>query len=426
MITAVLFIVFAIITILGMPIALALVGGGMAAICAAGNMPLYTAVQKMFSSVDSFTLAAIPLFMLAGALMSSGGISRRLVKFCNAAVGWMPGGLGVVTIFSCMLFGCLCGSPTATVAAIGSMMVPALLEAGYSEGYALSTIAAAGMLGTIIPPSTVMITYSSATGASVGSLFMGGITPGIVLGSLMILVTIFYGVKNKIPRTKFNLRDFLSASYHAIGAIFMPVIILGGIYSGVFTPTESAAVACFYGLVVGIFFYREMKLKDLVATVRQAGASSGMIMFIVACAGVFGLMMTRQQVPAHAAQFIMSICSNKYTFLLLVNAMLLVVGCFMDTTPAILIIAPILMPALSTYGIDLVHFGIVMLLNMCIGMITPPLGINLYVATTLSERAKVSDLVNRHLAKYMVCCVVNLLLITYIPEICMWLPGLMK
>lgn len=212
MITAVLFIVFAIITILGMPIALALVGGGMAAIAASGTMPLYTAVQKMFSAVDSFTLAAIPLFMLAGALMSSGGISRRLVKFCNAAVGWMPGGLGVVTIFACMLFGCLCGSPTATVAAIGSMMVPALLEAGYSEGYALSTIGAAGMLGTIIPPSTVMITYSSATGASVGSLFMGGITPGVILGTLMILVTIFYGIKNKIPRTKFSLRDFLSAS----------------------------------------------------------------------------------------------------------------------------------------------------------------------------------------------------------------------
>lgn len=426
MITAILFIVFAIITILGMPIALALVGGGMAAMLADGGMPLYTTVQKMFSSVDSFTLAAIPLFMLAGSLMSSGGISRRLVNFCNAAVGWMPGGLGVVTIFACMLFGCLCGSPTATVAAIGSMMVPALLEAGYDKKYALSTIAAAGMLGTIIPPSTVMITYSSATGASVGSLFMAGITPGVLLGCLMILVTIFYGIKNKIPRTKFNLKEFLSSAYHAIGAIFMPIIILGGIYSGIFTPTESAAVACLYGLVVGIFIYREMKFKDLVNTVRQAAASSGMIMFIVACAGVFGLMMTRLQVPAHAASFIMSICSNRYTFLLLVNIMLLIVGCFMDTTPAILIIAPILMPALSTYGIDLVHFGIIMLLNMCIGMITPPLGINLYVATTLCKGSKVSDLVNGHLFKYMACCLVNLMLVTYVPQICMWLPNLMK
>ena len=381
MITATLFLVFAVITILGMPIALALVGGGMAAIVAGDLMPLFTSVQKMFSSVDSFTLAAIPFFMLAGALMSSGGISRRLIDFANAAVGWMPGGLGVVTIFSCMLFGCLCGSPTATVAAIGAVMVPALEQGGYSRKFALSTIAAAGMLGTIIPPSTVMITYCSATGVSVGSMFMAGIVPGITLGALMIAFAIFYGVKNRIPRTKFNIRKFLSASYHAIGAIFMPIIILGGIYTGIFTPTESAAVACAYGLIVGCFIYREINFKGLVETVKSAAASSGMIMFIVAC--------------------------------------------FMDTTPAILIIAPILFPALSAYNIDPVHFGIIMLLNMCIGMITPPLGINLYVAATLRQ-AKVGELVNRHLLKYMICCLVNLLLITYIPQICLWLPSFME
>ena len=205
MITAVLFIVFAIITILGMPIALALVGGGMAAIVAGDVMPLYTTVQKMFSSIDSFTLAAIPFFMLAGSLMSSGGISRRLIRFANAAVGWMPGGLGVVTVFACMLFGCLCGSPTATVAAIGAVMVPALVEGGYGAKFALSCIAAAGMLGTIIPPSTVMITYCSATGVSVGAMFMAGIIPGITLGLMMMVVCVAYGIKMKIPRTKFSL-----------------------------------------------------------------------------------------------------------------------------------------------------------------------------------------------------------------------------
>lgn len=425
MITVVLFLSFAIITILGMPIALALVGGGIAAIMAGDLMPLYTVAQKMFSQIDSFTLAAIPFFMLAGALMSSGGISNRLIKFANAAVGWMPGGLGVVTIFSCTLFGCLCGSPTATVAAIGSVMVPALEEAGYDRRFALSTIAAAGMLGTIIPPSTVMITYASATGASVGNLFMGGIIPGVILSTLMILYAIYYGVKNNIPRTKFSLRALGGASYHAIGAIFMPIIILGGIYSGVFTPTESAAVACAYGLIVGCFIYRELKLKDLVKTIRSAAGSSGMIMFIVSCAGVFALLMTREQIPAHAAEFIMSICSSRVTFLLLVNILLLIVGCFMDTTPAVLIICPILLPAVVSYGIDPVHFGIVVLLNMCIGMITPPLGINLYVAATLRQ-AKVGELVNRHLLTYMLCCLINLMLITYVPQICMWLPNLMK
>ncbi|MDD3164357.1 MAG: TRAP transporter large permease [Oscillospiraceae bacterium] len=425
MISAALFLTFAVITVLGMPIALALVGGGMAAVAVGDIMPLYTVVQKMFSSIDSFTLAAIPFFMLAGALMSSGGISKRLIDFANAAVGWLPGGLGVVSIFACMLFGCLCGSPTATVAAIGSIMIPALEMGGYDRKFALSTVAAAGMLGTIIPPSTVMITYCSATGVSVGNMFMAGIVPGIILGILMIVIAVVYGVKNKIPRTKFSLRQLGVASYHAIGAIFMPIIILGGIYTGVFTPTESAAVACAYGLVVGCFIYREIDRKALVQTVRTAAASSGMIMFIVACAGVFGLLMTREQIPAHAAEYLMRICSNKYVFLLLVNALLLVVGCFMDTTPAVLIIAPILLPAVVSYGIDTVHFGIVMLLNMCIGMITPPLGINLYVAATLRQ-AKVGDLVNRHLLKYMACCLVNLLLITYIPEICLWIPSLMK
>lgn len=205
----------------------------------------------------------------------------------------------------------------------------------------------------------------------------------------------------------------------------MPIIILGGIYTGIFTPTESAAVACAYGLIVGCFIYREINFKGLVETVKSAAASSGMIMFIVACAGVFGLLMTREQIPAHAAEFIMSICSNKVVFLLLVNVLLLIVGCFMDTTPAILIIAPILFPALSAYNIDPVHFGIIMLLNMCIGMITPPLGINLYVAATLRQ-AKVGELVNRHLLKYMICCLVNLLLITYIPQICLWLPSFME
>lgn len=426
MTTAILFIVFGIITVLGIPIALALLGGGMAAVLYDGTMPLYSVILKMFSSIDSFTLAAIPFFMLAGSLMSSGGISRRLIRFANAVLGWMPGGLGVVTIFASMLFGCLCGSPTATVAAIGSVMVPALLQNGYDKKFALSTVAAAGMLGTIIPPSTVMITYASATGASVGDLFMGGITPGIILGCLMMIVAILYGIRKQIPRQPFSIKELGSASYHAIGAVFMPVIILGGIYSGIFTPTESAAVACLYGLIVGLFIYREMKFKDLVETVRNAAASSGMIMFIVACAGVFALMMTRLQIPVHASNYIVSICHSRVTFLLLVNIMLLIVGCFMDATPAILIIAPILYPALAVYNISPVHFGIVMLLNMCIGMITPPLGINLYVATTLEKGSKVGELVNGHLMKYMVCCLANLFLVTYLPDICMWLPNMMK
>lgn len=424
MVTFVLFAVFALITILGMPIALALVGGGLAAIAVTDIMPLQVVAQKMFSSLDSFTLAAIPFFMLAGALMSSGGISKRLVDFAKSLVGWLPGGLGVVTIFSCMLFGCLCGSPTATVAAIGSVMVPALEEGGYQRKFALSTIAAAGMIGTIIPPSTVMITFSAATGASVGKMFMGGIIPGIILTIFMITIAVWYGIKMKIPRTKFNINEMLTSGYRAIGAIFMPIIIMGGIYSGVFTPTESAAVACAYGLVVGCFIYREIDLKELYDTVTRAAATSGMIMFIVAAAGVFGLVMAREQIPAHAAEFLMSITSNKIVFLLLMNVLLLIVGCFMDATPAILIIAPILLPAMVAYDIDITHFGIIMLINMCIGMITPPLGINLYVAAGLKNE-KVETVINGYLLRYLIVCLILLALVTYIPEITLFLPNKM-
>lgn len=282
------------------------------------------------------------------------------------------------------------------------------------------------MDNVIVSPHNAALSDGALRAMAMDSaLGMGGIIPGVILSALMILYAIYYGVKNNIPRTKFNLRALGVASYHAIGAIFMPIIILGGIYSGVFTPTESAAVACAYGLIVGCFIYRELKLKDLVKTIRSAAGSSGMIMFIVSCAGVFALLMTREQIPAHAAEFIMSICSSRVTFLLLVNILLLIVGCFMDTTPAVLIICPILLPAVVSYGIDPVHFGIVVLLNMCIGMITPPLGINLYVAATLRQ-AKVGELVNRHLLTYMLCCLMNLMLITYFPQICMWLPNLMK
>ncbi|WNX84531.1 TRAP transporter large permease [Agathobaculum sp. NTUH-O15-33] len=424
MTTFVLFAGFAVILILGMPVATALLGGSLAALLVNDSVPLQVAAQKLFGSVDSFTLAAIPFFLLAGALMSSGGISRRLTDFANSLLGWLPGGLAIVAVFTCMLFGCLCGSPTATVAAIGSLMAPALEEAGYSRKFSLAILASAGMLGTIIPPSTMMITYSSATGASVGDLFMSGVLPGVILGGMMILYCVYYGVKEKIPRVGFSLRKLAKTTYHAIGALLMPVIILGGIYSGVFTPTESAAVACAYGLLVGIVFYREIKLRDLFRIISNAASTSGMLMFIVASAGVFGLVMTHEQIPMHAAQAILSISSSKIVFLLLVNILLLIVGCFLEATAAILIIAPILYPAVMAFGISPVHFGIIMVLNLCVGLITPPLGVNLYVAAGLKNE-KIETVINRHLIILIFICIINLLLITYFPQISLWLPGKM-
>ena len=320
----------------------------------------------MFGSLDSFTIMAIPLFMLAGNLMSSGGISRRLVNFCNAILGWLPGGLGVVAIFACMLFGALSGSPTATCAAIGSIMVPSMIEAGYSKRFSLGTVAVAGILGCIIPPSTVMVSYSSVTDASVGSMFMGGIIPGILMGIAMMIIPIQYGVKHKeeVQRTKFSLRNLGRSTVEAIGALLMPVIILA-IARTVGDDSldevlrriqmDFAGVACAYGLIVGLFIYRALKLRELKAVILGSASSTGMVLFIMACAAVFGYVMARYQMTNAIAEFIISLCPNKYVFLLLVNILLLIVGCFMETTAAILILAPIFAPILTVFGISPVH-----------------------------------------------------------------------
>lgn len=426
MITAALFIGFFVCLFFSTPIALCLAGGGLLATALGGNVDLFVCAQKLFTSIDSFTLMAIPFFMIAGNLMSSGGISKRLCDFANALIGWMPGGLACASILACMIFGALSGSPTATVAAIGGILVPSLIENGYSRKFALATIAVAGLLGTIIPPSTIMITYSSCTDASIGSMFMGGVLPGIALGICMMVIAFIYGVKHKdeITVTPFSIKRVGVTFIHGIGAFFMPVIILGGIYTGVFTPTESAAIACIYGLVVGIFCYRELRLKDLKQVLISSATSSAMVMIIIACAGIFGMVMTREQIPAKVAAFMIEIAGNKYVFLLLVNILLLIVGCFLETTAAILIIAPVLLPAVSAFGIDPIHFGIIMCVNLAIGCATPPLGVNLYVAAGLT-RDKVDTVINKHLLYYILASVVALMIITYCEPLVMLLPNML-
>ena len=426
MITAALFVGFFVCLFFSTPIALCLAGGGLLATALGGNVDLFVCAQKLFTSIDSFTLMAIPFFMIAGNLMSSGGISRRLCDFANALIGWMPGGLACASILACMIFGALSGSPTATVAAIGGILVPSLIENGYSRKFSLATIAVAGLLGTIIPPSTIMITYASCTDASIGSLFMGGILPGIALGICMMVIAVIYGVKHKeeIVATPFSLKRVGITFVHGIGAFFMPVIILGGIYTGVFTPTESAAIACIYGLVVGIFWYRELRLKDLKQVLVSSATSSAMVMFIIACAGIFGMVMTREQIPAKVAEFMIQVSGNKYVFLLLVNILLLIVGCFLETTAAILIIAPVLLPAVNAFGIDPIHFGLIMCVNLAIGCATPPLGVNLYVAAGLM-RDKVDTVINKHLVFYILASVVALFIITYCEPLVMLLPNML-
>ncbi|MDR1397098.1 MAG: TRAP transporter large permease [Desulfarculales bacterium] len=410
--------------LIGVPIAVSLAGGAFGAMLAGGK-PLFMIGQKLFASLDTFSLMAIPFFMLAGGIMSRGGASRRLVNFANALVGWMPGGLAMVTVLGSLFFGALSGSSTATVAAIGGILVPSLVEAGYDKRFAMTTAAFAGFLGVIIPPSMPMIVYGTCTGASIGKLFMAGFIPGILLAIVECLYCYWYGVKHHIPTQKFSLPTLVKTFGEAFGALLMPIIILGGIYGGVFTPTEAAAVSCGYGIIVCMLVYRELNFRQLCRATLDAVVAGGMIMFIIAAAGAFGYVMTTEQIPDRVAEFIISISDSKIVFFLLVNLLLLVVGCFLETTAAILILAPILYPVLPLYDIDPVHFGIVMIINLAIGMTTPPVGVNLFVAAGILQE-KVEAVINPHLLIYIVLGLLVLALLAFVPEIVMFLPNAMR
>lgn len=423
--TATLFISFFLLALINVPIAISLMAATAIPLVAFTDLPMTVVIQRYFYSLNSFSLMSIPFFVLAGGFLAEGGVSKRLVNLASSLVGWMPGGLAVVCFVASAFFGAISGSSSATVVAIGSIMVPALLKAGYSLKFSLATVAAAGYLGIIIPPSIPMVTYGLATGVSVGDLFLCGFIPGIILTAFMSVYGIYYGAKHVPERQKFDLRAVWKTLKDSIWALGMPLIILGGIYSGVFTPTESAAVACVYGILVGLFIYRELTWKMIYDIFRKSVTSSATIMFIVAAAGAFGWLMTWANLPAQIGNFIVSISPNRMVFLLLVNVLLLFVGVFMDTNAAILILAPIFLPVLPLYGINELAFGVVMIVNLAIGLLTPPLGLNLYIAAGLKD-AKPDVVINRHLVLYIILSIAALMLFTYVPKIVTFLPELLK
>ena len=423
--TGSLFAVFFILALINVPIAISLMAATAVPLLAFTDLNIIVVIQRYFYSLDSFPLMSIPFFILAGGFLSEGGVSRRLVNLATAIVGGLPGGLAVVCFLASAFFGAISGSATATVAAIGAIMVPALLEAGYDMKFSLATIASAGYLGIIIPPSIPMITFGLATGASVSDLFMCGFIPGLILTAFMSVYAVYYGKKHIPVTQRFELKRFLTAFREALWALGMPVIILGGIYSGVFTPTESAAVACVYGIIVGMFVYRELNPRGLFEIFRKSMVSSSMVLFIVASASAFGWLMTWANIPAQIASFILAISPNSIVFLLLVNVLLLFVGIFMDTNAAILILAPIFLTVLRAYNVDILAFGIVMIVNLAIGLLTPPLGLNLYVAAGL-KNVKPDVVINRHLFMYILLSIMALLLFTYVPSVVTFLPRLIR
>lgn len=423
MVAIVLFGTLVIALILNMPVGIAIGLSSLCAVLADGRLSSLYIVQQLVTSADSFPLMAIPLFILAGELMGAGGVSKCLLNVCNVFLGRFTGSLATVTVVLCMFFAAVSGSGPATVAAIGSMVIPTMLQKGYSKSFTLALIATAGSIGVIIPPSIPMVVYGVSTSTSISSLFMAGFLPGLLIGSSLILMSYIYCRRHgwKGDDRRYTFREKMEAIWDAKWALINPIIILGGIYAGVFTPTEAAAVAAVYAFICGVFIYRELDFKQLFGTLGSACSTTGTTMVIIGCATAFTRILTIEKIPDTITTGILNFSDNMIVILLLINLLLLVVGCFMDTTPAMMVLSPILLPIAMQFGVDPIHFGLIMVVNLAIGFITPPLGINLFVAARVGGSSL--EIVCSGIIKFILVMILDLLLITFIPGISMILPN---
>ena len=389
----------------------------------ASNAHMLISVKEMFGAINKFPLAAIPFFILAGNLMEAGGISRRLVEFAKSLVGGVQGGLPMTCVLTCMIFAAVSGSSVATTFAIGAILIPALVKHGYPVSYAASLQATAAELGVVIPPSIPLILYGVSAEVSIGELFIAGFGPGLLIaGALMLFVWLYCKWKGWGKNDGEGRLPVGRATLQAGWALLMPIIILGGIYGGVFTPTEASAVAVFYALLVGVVIYREIGVKSLAAVLRRSAISSAVIMFIIANAGLFAFLITRAGVPEAIGHWLEGVLKSPAYFLLGVNAALFFIGMFIETSAAIIVLAPILAPVAQHFGVDPVHFGLVMVVNLAMGMITPPFGVNLFAACTV---ARISlDRIVGHLIPFVLVIVACLMVVTYVPELSLWLRDL--
>jgi len=381
--------------------------------------------QRIFTALDSFPMMAIPGFVLAGVLMARGGISKYLIEALRAWIGHLPGGLAVVTIIACAIFAAISGSSPATAAAIGSIMIPAMISAGYKKRYSMGLVAAGGTLGILIPPSVPLIIYGITSEQSIGELFMAGVIPGLALTGILIVAAIVYAKRNGFKGDEpasWNERG--RKSLKAIWGAFLPFLILGTIYSGVVTPTESAVIAVFYGLIVSLFIYREMKLKDFREVLVESINITAMIFLIIGAASLFGLYLTNAQVPQQVGAWIAESDMNKWIFMIIVNILFFVMGMFLEAVSIILITLPILLPILAHFDINLIHFAIIMTINMELGMITPPVGLNLFVVSGIAKE-KLGEVV-KGVIPFIVLMIIFLGLVVLLPQLSLWLPEQMK
>ncbi len=428
-VTLMLFGILFVLILLNVPIAIALAAASILVVLIEGSVPLTLFIQTSFSSMDSFPLIAIPFFILAGDIMSRGGMARRLVDFIQSFTRSLTGSLGVITIITSFIFAAISGSGAATVASVGAILIPYMLRSGYAPGYAASISASAGALGPIVPPSIVFILYGVMSNTSISDLFISGIIPGILVAIALLIVNYIickkegYGKLQAQPVVKTEKISFWKALNEAKWALLAPILILGGIYGGVVTPTEAAVVAVVYSLVVCIFSYKEIGLNDFVGIFLKSAHTSGSILIFVSAASFFGQVLSIERVPQFLADTIAGMTTNPWIILLLINIFLLIVGMFMETVAAVLIFVPLLLPIVLPLGIDPIHFGMIICLNLSLGLITPPLGINLFIGSNIANVQ--FEKTFKYVAPIFGALLIVLLIVTYVPSITLFLPNLL-
>ncbi|MCC3648591.1 MULTISPECIES: TRAP transporter large permease [Cytobacillus] len=408
---------FAAFLFLTVPIGIAIGLAVLFTILYTGSMPVEFLMKELTNSVDSFPLLAVPYFIIAGEIMGKGGISKRLFNVADSMVGNKTGGIAMATIITCMFFAAISGSGPATVAAIGGIMIPAMVQKGYDKRFATAVVAAAGSIGVIIPPSIPMVIYGVSGSVSIGDMFIAGIIPGILVGIGLMVYSYIHSKKMGYTGSnqETTLKGILTALWQAKWALMIPIVILGGIYGGIFTPTEAAVVAVVFGLIVSVFVYKELKLKDLPQIFVDSALTTASVLVIVGAATAFGRLLTLEQIPNQIAEAMISISSEPLIIMMLITVLLLIVGCFMDTIAAIIILTPILLPVALQIGYDPIHFGIIMIVNLAIGFITPPLGVNLFVGAGISGLSL--EQLSKAIVPFFFAMVFTLLIIIVIPQI---------
>ena len=409
---------------MGIPVAISLGLASISTILLFADQSLLSLAQRFFHTMQIYPLLAVPFFILAATFMTTGGVAKRMVDFANALVGHFRGGLAMSALLACAFFSAVSGSAPATVVAVGSVMIGGMISSGYTQRFASGVICNAGTLGILIPPSLVMVIYGAVTETSIGNLFIAGMLPGLILTMAMMVTVAVIARRQDLPRQpRATLKELFRAGWEALWGLILLVIILGGIYAGIFTPTEAAAVSAVYAFLIAVFVYKDITLKDVPTVLTESAKTTAMLMFIIANAYLFAFVLTTEQIPQAASEWIVGLGLPPWGFLIVVNILLLVFGNFMEPTSVVLILTPIIFPIATSMGIDPIHLGVMMVLNMQIGLVTPPVGLNLFVTASVAKMS-MEDVI-RAAFPWLIVLLTVLIIVTYIPAVSLIVPSLL-